>query len=70
VGFLIQNRTFRIDDPLYNIYELLLLDTVRATFLKRSLVIDKSFSGPGADTKSGVLYREHVDACLGYGSSA
>ena len=55
MGFLIQNRIFRIDDPLYNIYELLLLDTVRATFLKRSLVIDKSFSGPGADTKSGVL---------------
>jgi hypothetical protein len=68
VGFLIQNRIFRIDDPQY-IYELLLLDTVRATFLKRSLVIDNSFSGPGADTKSGVLYREHVDACLGHGSS-
>lgn len=68
MGFLIQNRIFRIDDPLYNIYELLLLDTVRATFLKRSLVIDKSFSGPGADTESGLVNREHVDAHLGYGS--
>jgi hypothetical protein len=34
--------------------------------LKKSLVIDKSFSGPGADTESGVVYREHVEAYLGY----
>jgi hypothetical protein len=46
------------------------LDIVRATFLKKSLVIYKSFSGPGADTESGVVYREHVDAYLGMGSSS